>query len=184
MAAAIAPAVATPVPLAPCQVGAIRLTHDMSLSSFAAAITRVFPAATVATAVTRSRVRTTVRDGADVLMTVESGGRTLASARVVSVDLRSARFQLAPGLYPGVPLARAARVLAPITIDKDPEGGAEMVASPRLDAMLKGWEQVHCGLMLVPGPGTVELYTAKDEGMSALRFKPGARVASFSVLLP
>lgn len=173
---------ATPVAIAPCRIGGIKVVHMMRLTALTAAAKRAFPTATTTTVRAKEipNWRTEVRDGTDVLMTVESGGRTADTADVVVIDLKSSRFQLAPGLYPGVPLAAAAKVLGPITLADNPTNETEDVSASRLAALLAGWETAHCPINLRVGPGKAGIYPGEES--ETTRFRPGAKVIAFEIM--
>lgn len=171
---------ATPVLLAPCQIGAIRLTHDMTLAPLLASLRRSFPNAvwTQGSAYDGGSFRDVrVRERGEALMTVVyyPGTRRRVIARV---DLTSSRFQLAPGVRPGT-LLTDVRALGPVMLGYNPTNGVEDVDAPKVEAVLNGWEPAGCSVNLRVGPGKVGMYARHS--YETRRFRPGAKIALIEV---
>ncbi|HEX8446829.1 MAG TPA: hypothetical protein VF649_09460 [Sphingomonas sp.] len=159
--AGAAPA-ATPFPLAPCAIGAQRLTADTTLAAARQAIARAFPSATFqdGTGTDPSRRQLRVTEGGAPLMIVSYYPRT-AGRLLATVELLSPRFELMPGVRPGVPLAVAARSIGPIQLSYNPETQVEQIDAPALEQVLAGWQGKGCVVNPRLGPnGRVGLYPA------------------------
>ncbi|WP_165374824.1 hypothetical protein [Sphingomonas montana] len=177
-----APAVTpTPVPLAPCRIGQQRLTALTPLATVRRAVAGAFPRATFADMAGSDpdyrRLRVT--EGGAPLMIVNYHARNPARA-VASIELLSPRFELMPGVRPGVPLSVAARSLGQVTLSYNPEIGVEAIDAPGLLPTLANWEGKGCVVNPRMGPGRrIGLYPAGT--FETHRYRPGAVISQIEI---
>jgi hypothetical protein len=172
---------ATPVPLTPCHIGAVKLGHDMPLATVQAAVRRAFPAATMrerASSIAGPFRQVEVYDGADRIMTIVYLARS--PRKIVNhVDLTSARFQLIPGVAPGTPLADV-RALGPVTLENNPTTGVEDISALKVQPMLARWEQAGCPAQLRAAKGAKAGLYARGRSYTD-RVRPGAKIGTIEI---
>lgn len=172
---------ATPVPLAPCQIGAVKLGHDIPLATVQASMRRAFPAATMserASSTAGPFRQVEVRDGGDRIMTIiylAGSPRKIVNR----VDLTSARFQLIAGVAPGTPLADV-RALGRVMVEDNPTSGVEDITAPNVQPILARWEQAGCPAQLRAAPGAKAGLYARGRADTD-RVRPGAKIGSIEI---
>jgi len=165
---------ATPVPLAPCLIGAIHLASKMPLATLQGAIGRAFPGAEWTSGKAGGLFGSVVVSaGGERLMTIAYLART-PGRQVDHIDLVSPRFQLAPGVMPGMSLT-SRTALGAVRVEMNPTDGVEYIAAPAIGGTLSAWEQAGCPVQLRAAVGsTVGAYA--PGATDTERRRPGARL--------
>ncbi len=179
LAAAASTAIAaTPMPLGPCQVGAIRLHTGAKGSEVLAQVRRAFPRATLAMQpYAGGQIRTEVREGSERLMYVFS---SKTGDALIEIDLLAPRFQVAPGVFPGASLQSAQRTLGQASLEVNPTDSTEVLTFADPNHVLAGLSATGCTVNAVAGPGArVGLY--KHGESDTHRFGPGAVIARVDI---